>query len=121
MLTFAAALSPHSYALPHMIHLLTPPAPHSLPLPSQEMQEGPWSQQNVDPGSGLVIAVPAPLGGVIVVGRSIVVYLSGAGSQAMRAAAIKQATMTVRGSWRHVGAVIAGCVVVTHEQATVTV
>jgi DNA damage-binding protein 1 len=34
---------------------------------AQELVEGPWLQQNLDPGAALIIPVPAPLGGAIVV------------------------------------------------------
>lgn len=59
----------------------------------KELIEGPWNQQNVDPGSGLIIAVPKPLGGVIVVGESIVVYLSGDGNQPVRATPVGKPTI----------------------------
>ena len=59
----------------------------------QEFSEGPWSQQNLDPGSGLIIPVPKPLGGAIVVGEHVVTYLGAA--QPMRAAPILPALIKV--------------------------
>lgn len=37
--------------------------------------EGPFSQNNLDPGASLIIAVPGPQGGVIVVGQSTIAYI----------------------------------------------
>jgi DNA damage-binding protein 1 len=36
--------------------------------------EGPWSQNNLVNGAGLLIPVPAPLGGVVIIGEEMVVY-----------------------------------------------
>ncbi|GAX83262.1 hypothetical protein CEUSTIGMA_g10688.t1 [Chlamydomonas eustigma] len=62
----------------------------------KDLTEGPWSHQNLDPGSGMLLAVPQPLGGVIVVGESLVSYLS-FGSQTLRAAPIKPTSITAVG------------------------
>ena len=54
---------------------LTPQAPHA-----QELVEGPWQQQHVDAGAGILIPVPAPLGGVVVVGENVLSYCGGPGA-----------------------------------------
>ena len=42
---------------------------------TQEFQDGPFSQSNLDPGASLVIAVPGPQGGVVVIGQSVIAYI----------------------------------------------
>ena len=46
----------------------------------QELTEGPWRQSNLDAGASMIITVPAPMGGAIVVGESVVAYI-GQGQQ----------------------------------------
>ena len=41
----------------------------------QELTEGPWRQSNLDAGASMIITVPAPMGGAIVVGESVVAYI----------------------------------------------
>ena len=41
----------------------------------QEFIEGPFSQSNLDPGANLIIAVPGPQGGVVVLGQSVITYI----------------------------------------------
>ena len=41
----------------------------------QEFVEGPFSQNNLDPGASMIIPVPGPTGGVIVVGESVIMYV----------------------------------------------
>ena len=40
--------------------------------------DGPWQHANLDGGASLIIPVPAPLCGAIVVGEQSIVYLNGA-------------------------------------------
>jgi hypothetical protein len=47
----------------------------------KDFVDGPWQQPNLDGGASLIIPVPAPLGGAIVVGEQSIVYLNGAGVQ----------------------------------------
>jgi hypothetical protein len=42
----------------------------------QELEDGPWSQANVDAGSSKIIPVPHPLGGAIVLGESVLSYFN---------------------------------------------
>ena len=43
----------------------------------QDLVEGPWRQLNLDPGASMVIPVPAPIGGALVVGESAIAYMGG--------------------------------------------
>lgn len=42
----------------------------------QELEDGPWHQANLEAGSSKIIPVPAPLGGAIVVGESVLTYFN---------------------------------------------
>lgn len=44
----------------------------------KDIIDGPWQQTNLDIGASLVIPIPAPAGGVVVVGEQSVVFLDGA-------------------------------------------
>lgn len=48
------------------------------------MTPGTWSQSNVENGASLLIPVPAPLNGVIVVGRGMIVYHNGTEFKAVK-------------------------------------
>lgn len=37
--------------------------------------EGPFSQNNLDPGASMIIPVPGPTGGLVVVGESVIMYV----------------------------------------------
>lgn len=45
-------------------------------LKEKDFSEGPWQQNNLDNGAGLLIPVPMPLGGVIIIGEQTIVYCS---------------------------------------------
>lgn len=45
-------------------------------MKDKDFAEGPWQQANVDNGAGLLIPVPMPLGGVIIIGEETIVYCS---------------------------------------------
>ena len=49
---------------------------YEVDVKEKTLREGPWSQGDVEGGSSLIIPVPAPLGGAIVVGESVIVYLN---------------------------------------------
>eukprot|EP01018_Ginkgo_biloba_P003844 Gb_36569 [translate_table: standard] len=49
---------------------------YEVVLKDKDFNEGPWSQNNLDNGAGLLIPVPMPLGGVIIVGEQTIVYCS---------------------------------------------
>eukprot|EP00882_Tetradesmus_deserticola_P013712 GHRQ01014562.1.p4 GENE.GHRQ01014562.1~~GHRQ01014562.1.p4 ORF type:complete len:128 (+),score=43.53 GHRQ01014562.1:874-1257(+) len=56
----------------HARHVKT----YTLNLKTRELEDGPWSQANVDAGSSKIIPVPHPLGGAIVVGESVLSYFN---------------------------------------------
>ncbi|KMZ57778.1 DNA damage-binding protein 1 [Zostera marina] len=49
---------------------------YEVALKEKDFIEGPWSQNNLDNGAGLLIPVPMPLGGVIIIGEETIVYCS---------------------------------------------
>lgn len=42
----------------------------------QELQAGPWSQQDLDAGATKVIPIPLPLGGAVVLGENVIAYFA---------------------------------------------
>eukprot|EP00898_Chlorokybus_atmophyticus_P002114 jgi/Chlat1/2903/Chrsp2S04662 len=52
-------------------------------LKEKDFGEGPWLQSNLDAGAGLVIPVPMPLGGAIVVGEQTLMYHNGTSFKAI--------------------------------------
>ncbi|GMF12407.1 unnamed protein product [Phytophthora lilii] len=46
-------------------------------LKEKDFAEGPWSQSNVESGASLLIPVPAPVGGVLIVSNQTIVYHNG--------------------------------------------
>ncbi|GIL77367.1 hypothetical protein Vretimale_2808 [Volvox reticuliferus] len=67
---------------------------YEVQLTAKELLDGPWQQQHVDSGGALLIPVPSPLGGVIVVGENVVSYLGGPGGQAPVSAPLRQTIVT---------------------------
>ena len=59
----------------------------------QDFAEGPLAQQNLDAGANMLIPVPAPQGGVIVIGESVIAYF--AEGQPMKVTPIKQTIIRV--------------------------
>ena len=51
----------------------------TLSLQLQELHEGPWSQRDLDGGANIIIPIPAPLGGAVVVGENVVAYFNEGG------------------------------------------
>ncbi|XP_010941529.1 DNA damage-binding protein 1a [Elaeis guineensis] len=49
---------------------------YEVALKDKDFVEGPWAQNNLDNGAGLLIPVPMPLGGVIIIGEETIVYCS---------------------------------------------
>lgn len=56
---------------------------YEVALKDKDFVEGPWSQNNLDNGAGLLIPVPMPLGGVIIIGEETIVYCSGTSFKAI--------------------------------------
>ncbi|KAM0887190.1 hypothetical protein ACQ4PT_029232 [Festuca glaucescens] len=61
---------------------------YEVALKDKDFVEGPWSQNNLDNGAGLLIHVPAPVGGVIIIGEETIVYCNG--NSTFKAIPIKQ-------------------------------
>jgi DNA damage-binding protein 1 len=61
---------------------------YEVALKDKDFVEGPWSQNNLDNGAGLLIPVPAPLGGVIIIGEETIVYCNA--NSTFKAIPIKQ-------------------------------
>lgn len=55
--------------------------------------DGPWQQYNLDAGASMIIPVPEPLGGALVVGESVITYIT-AGK--LLTTPIQQTTVRVR-------------------------
>lgn len=68
---------------------------------AQELVEGPWRHNNLDAGAAMVIPVPLPLGGVVVVGEAVITYIDG--GQPAKTVPLKATIVRVRarahGAW----------------------
>lgn len=51
---------------------------YEVNLKEKDFSPGPWVQSNLDSGAGLIIPVPMPLGGAIIIGEQTIVYHNGA-------------------------------------------
>jgi DNA damage-binding protein 1 len=51
-----------------------------IDMREKELAPGPWTQTNVEHGARLLIPVPSPTNGVILVGETTITYLSGTGN-----------------------------------------
>lgn len=49
---------------------------YEIALKDKDFVEGPLSHTNLDNGAGILIPVPMPLGGVIIIGEETIVYCS---------------------------------------------
>lgn len=65
---------------------------YEVALKDKDFVEGPWSQNNLDNGAGLLIPVPAPLGGVIIIGEETIVYCNA--NATFKAIPIKQVVLS---------------------------
>ena len=59
----------------------------------QEFKDGPWKHNNLDAGATMIIPVPEPLAGAIVVGESVITYFN---HNQLKTVPIKQTTVRVR-------------------------
>jgi len=50
---------------------------YEVQMKEKDFGEGPWLQNNLDNGAGLLIPVPLPLGGAIIIGEQTIVYYNG--------------------------------------------
>ncbi|CAH9076420.1 unnamed protein product [Cuscuta epithymum] len=56
---------------------------YEVSLKDKDFIEGPWSQNNLDNGADLLIPVPSPLCGVLIIGEETIVYCSAAAFKAI--------------------------------------
>jgi DNA damage-binding protein 1 len=56
---------------------------YEVALKDKDFVEGPWSQNNLDNGADLLIPVPPPLCGVIIIGEETIVYCSASAFKAI--------------------------------------
>lgn len=56
---------------------------YEVSLKDKDFVEGPWSQNNLDNGAELLIPVPPPFGGVLIIGEETIVYCSASAFKAI--------------------------------------
>ncbi|XP_061344444.1 DNA damage-binding protein 1a-like [Gastrolobium bilobum] len=56
---------------------------YEVALKDKDFVEGPWSQNNLDNGADLLIPVPPPLCGVLIIGEETIVYCSASAFKAI--------------------------------------
>jgi DNA damage-binding protein 1 len=64
---------------------------YEVALKGKDFVEGPWSQNNLDNGVGLLIPVPAPFSGVIIIGEETIFYCNS--NATFKAIPIKQVSI----------------------------
>eukprot|EP01105_Mastigella_eilhardi_P017926 TRINITY_DN4133_c0_g1_i1.p1 TRINITY_DN4133_c0_g1~~TRINITY_DN4133_c0_g1_i1.p1 ORF type:complete len:1128 (+),score=278.84 TRINITY_DN4133_c0_g1_i1:36-3419(+) len=70
---------------------------YELNLRKKTMTDGPWSLANVESGTTMLIPIPQPLGGVIVVGEQTITYHSGTTDGGYKSHSIPATAMLVNG------------------------
>ncbi|CAH8385815.1 unnamed protein product [Eruca vesicaria subsp. sativa] len=98
---------------------------YEVSLKDKDFVEGPWSQNNLDNGADLLIPVPPPLCGVLIIGEETIVYCS---ANAFKAIPIRPSItkaygrVDVDGSRYLLGdhAGVVHLLVITHEKEKVT-
>ncbi|CAG0881514.1 unnamed protein product [Cyprideis torosa] len=63
-------------------------------LKDRDVRKGPWRQDNVDPDAGVLVAVPPPWSGVIIVGIETITYHSGSTAISIAPPALKSSSLT---------------------------
>ncbi|XP_044728814.1 DNA damage-binding protein 1 isoform X2 [Chrysoperla carnea] len=66
---------------------------HEISLKDKEFVKIPWRQDNVETEASMLIPVPSPLGGAIIIGQESILYHDGNTSVAVAPAVIKQSTI----------------------------
>ncbi|KAE8747775.1 hypothetical protein FOCC_FOCC005387 [Frankliniella occidentalis] len=66
---------------------------HEISLRDKEFVKIPWKQDNVETEAAMVIPVPEPLGGAIIIGQELILYHNGNTSVAVAPPIIKQSTI----------------------------
>ncbi|XP_067655980.1 DNA damage-binding protein 1-like isoform X1 [Haliotis asinina] len=70
---------------------------YEISLRDKEFQKGPWKQDNVETEACMVIAVPEPFGGALIVGQESITYHKGDNYIPVAPPAIKQNALTCYG------------------------
>ncbi|XP_071476122.1 DNA damage-binding protein 1-like [Diadema antillarum] len=66
---------------------------YEVNLREKEFNKGPWKQDNVETEAAMVIAVPQPYGGALIIGQESITYHKGDNYVAIAPPAIKQGTL----------------------------
>uniref|UniRef100_A0AAY4BJE1 DNA damage-binding protein 1 n=1 Tax=Denticeps clupeoides TaxID=299321 RepID=A0AAY4BJE1_9TELE len=66
---------------------------YEVSLREKEFNKGPWKQENVEAEASMVIPVPEPFGGAIIIGQESITYHNGDKYLAIAPAIIKQSTI----------------------------
>lgn len=67
---------------------------HEINIKEKEFVKGPWKQENVETEASMLIAVPQPFGGAIIVGQDSICYHNGDRYQAVAPPLLRQSTIT---------------------------
>ncbi|KAF7266770.1 hypothetical protein GWI33_019945 [Rhynchophorus ferrugineus] len=67
---------------------------HEISLREKEFVKTPWRQDNVETEASIIIPVPSPLGGAIIIGQESILYHDGITSVVVAPPVIKQSTIT---------------------------
>jgi len=70
---------------------------YGISLTNKEFTRGPWKQDNVELEACMVIAVPSPIEGALIIGQESITYHKGETYLAVAPPAIKQSTLTCYG------------------------
>ncbi|GJW54584.1 DNA damage-binding protein 1 [Tanacetum coccineum] len=70
---------------------------YEVSLKDKDFVEGPWSQNNLDNGADLLIPVPPPFRGVLIIGEETIVYCSASAFKAIPIRPVSQAVILVTG------------------------
>ncbi|XP_072033765.1 DNA damage-binding protein 1-like [Amphiura filiformis] len=78
---------------PHGRHVKT----YEINLREKELNKGPWKQDNVETEASMVISVPQPFGGALIVGQESITYHNGDKYVAIAPPVIKTSTLVCHG------------------------
>ncbi|XP_066157615.1 DNA damage-binding protein 1 [Euwallacea fornicatus] len=67
---------------------------HEISLREKEFVKVPWRQDNVEQEASIIIPVPSPLAGALIIGQESILYHDGISSLVVAPAVIKQSTIT---------------------------
>ncbi|XP_043235477.1 DNA damage-binding protein 1-like isoform X1 [Amphibalanus amphitrite] len=70
---------------------------HEISLKEKEFIRSPWKQENVEPEAAMIVPVPAPLYGALIVGQESITYHNGSSYITVAPPILKQSTMTCYG------------------------